>query len=161
MLVTKLAPSQSEPPPLILHPWYWGKPNYMFQSLPTNRTTLLTRNTQHTFDRSPSFGTRCMESTMLDRKLYPCSSENKGLVRVPTSPEVHAALNEVNYNRTRISPACDCYQKMQVCPLGAGGPEPNFYVAETKDIRYSLRLFNISDWLVLKYVVFHLKICSQ
>ena len=146
MLVTKLTPSQAEPPALILHPWYWGKPNYMFQSLPINRTTQLSRNVQHTFDRSPSFGTRCIPSTMLDKEKYPCSSENRGFVRVPTSPDVLEALDNVKYNQTRISPQCDCYQKMQVCPVGAGGPEPNFYVTETKDIRYFLRLYNISDW---------------
>lgn len=148
MLVTKLAPNQEQPPPLILHPWYWGKPNYIFQSLPVNRTKQLSRNIQRTFDKSPSFGTRCMASTMLDKQLYPCAPEKKGLVHVETSPEVLDALDRVNYNLTRISPACDCYQKMQTCPVGAGGPTPNFFVTDTQDLRYYLRTFNITDWFV-------------
>lgn len=148
MLVTKLAPNQDQPPPLILHPWYWGKPNYLFQSLPVNRTTPISRNVQRTFDPSPSLGTRCMASTMLDRQLYPCTPDKKGFVAVETRPEVLDALDRVNYTYTRISPSCDCDQKMQTCPVGAGGPAANFTITETQDARYHLRTFNLTDWFV-------------
>ncbi len=148
MLVTKLAPNQSDPPPLILHPWYWGNPNYMFQSMPTNNTSLLSNSIRQTFTKSPSLGTRCMATTMLDQQLYPCDSANAGYVYMPTSSDVMDALNNVNYNQTRISPGCDCYQKMQTCPIGSGGPAPSFDTTETKDTLYRLDGFNITDWFV-------------
>ncbi|CAF3444208.1 unnamed protein product [Rotaria sp. Silwood1] len=147
MLVIKLAPNQSEPPPLTLHPWYWGKPNYMFQSMPMNKTSLLSKYIQKTFTQSPSLGTRCMKTTMLDKETYPCDRTNVGYTSVRTSDEIMNALNNVSYNQTRISPACDCWEKMQTCPLGAGGPPPSFNTTETKDILYSLSGYNISDWI--------------
>lgn len=148
MLVTKLAPNQSEPPPLILHPWHWSKPNYIFQSLPIDNASLLSKSIQQTFTQSPSLGTRCMETTMLNKNLYPCSNNGIGHVNVSTSSEVMNALNNVNYNQTRISPECDCWEKMQTCPIGGGGPQANYDVIETKDILYDLQGFNITDWLV-------------
>lgn len=148
MLVTKLTPNQTEPPPLILHPWYWGKPNYMFQSISINQTSLLSQSIQQTFTKSPSLGTRCMKTTMLDQTLYPCDSSKSGYVYIPTSSDVQNALNNVNYNQTSISPECDCYQKMQSCPIGAGGPPPSFDIIDTKDILYRLEGYNITDWFV-------------
>jgi energy-coupling factor transporter ATP-binding protein EcfA2 len=148
MLVTTLAPNQTDPPPLILHPWYWGKPNYIFQSLSKDNASVLSKSIQKTFFQSPSLGTRCMTSTMLNKKLYPCTTNGLGLVNVPTSPEVLNALNNVNYNQTRISPSCDCWEKMQTCPIGGGGPSANYDLIETKDILYDLEGFNITDWSV-------------
>jgi hypothetical protein len=150
MLVTKLAPSTTNPPPLILHPWYWGKPNYMFQSLSNNQSSVLSRSIQKTFTQSPSLGTRCMATTMLDTNLYPCDTSATGYVYVPTSPDVMNALNSVNYNQTRISPECDCWDKMQTCPVGGGGPAPSFDVTQTKDVLYRLFGYNITDWYVKK-----------
>ncbi len=149
MLVTKLAPNTNDPPPLILHPWYWGQPNYMFQSISINQTSLLSNSVQQTFTKSPSLGTRCISTTMLDQQKYPCASGNTGYVQVATSPDVWNALNDVDYNQTRISPDCDCYNKIQTCPKGAGGPTPSFDVTETQDVLYRLNGFNISDWFVL------------
>ena len=146
MLVTKLTPNETEPPPLILHPWYWGRPNYMFQSSPTPMTSPVSRSVQETFTRSPSLGTRCLASTMLDKKKYPCDSSATGYVNVPTSSEVTEALNSVDYSRTRRSPDCDCEKKMQTCPIGAGGPAPSFDVTETRDVLYRLANYNITDW---------------
>lgn len=148
MLVTKLAPNQTDPPPLILHPWYWGQPSYMFQSLSVNKSSALSKSIQQTFTQSPSLGTRCMKTTMLDTTLYPCDSTSTGYVYVPTSSEVMNALNSVNYNKTRISPECDCYEKMQTCPIGASGPDPSFDRTQTEDILYRLDNYNISDWFV-------------
>jgi hypothetical protein len=148
MLVTKLSPNQSDPPPLILHPWYWSKPNYIFQSLSINNTSLISKLTQQTFTQSPSLGTRCMNTTILNKNLYPCTRNDLDYVYVPTSSEVMNALNKVNYNQTRISPECDCWKKMQTCPIGGGGPSVNFNRIETKDILYDLQEFNISDWLI-------------
>jgi hypothetical protein len=148
MLVTKLSSNQNEPPSLILHPWYWGKTNYIFQSISINKSSLLSKSIQQTFTQSPSLGTRCMKTTMLDKQLYPCDSINTGYVYVPTSLEVINALNNVNYNQTRISPECDCYEKMQTCPIGAGGLLPSYDRTETKDFLYRLDGFNITDWFV-------------
>ncbi|CAF1011818.1 unnamed protein product [Rotaria sordida] len=148
MLVTKLAPNQSEPPPLILHPWYWDQPNYMFQSLPINNTSLLSKYIHKTFIQSPSLGTRCMKTTMLDKELYPCDTTNIGYTPVSMSNEIMNALNNVNYNQTRISPNCDCWEKMQTCPIGAGGPQPSFDITETKDTLYRLSDYNITDWII-------------
>ncbi|CAF2630332.1 unnamed protein product [Rotaria sp. Silwood2] len=148
MLVTKLAPNQSEPPPLILHPWYWGKPNYMFQSIPINKISLLSKSIQQTFTQSPSLGTRCMKTTMLDKQLYPCDTSNVGYTSVSTSDEIMNALNNVNYSGTHISPECDCWEKMQTCPTGAGGPPPSFDTTETQDTLYSLSGYNITDWTI-------------
>jgi hypothetical protein len=148
MLVTKLTPDTTKPPPLILHPWYWGKPNYIFQSLSINNASLISKSIQQTFTQSPSLGTRCMKSTMLNKKLYPCQTKGLGYVYVPTSSQVMNALNNVNYNQTHISPECDCQEKMQTCPIGGGGPATSFDVIETKDILYDLQGFNITDWLV-------------
>jgi hypothetical protein len=89
-----------------------------------------------------------MQSTMLNKKSYPCTNKDIGHVNVPTNSDVINALNNVNYNQTRISPACDCWEKMQTCPIGAGGPQANFDITETKDILYDLQGFNITDWLV-------------
>jgi hypothetical protein len=148
MLVTKLSPNQTDPPPLILHPWYWGNPNYMFQSISINKTSLLSNSIQQTFTKSPSLGTRCIPTTMLDTQSYPCDSTDAGYVYAPTSPDIMNALNAVNYNQTHISPGCDCYEQMQTCPIGAGGPTPSFDVTETEDILYRLDDFNITDWFV-------------
>ncbi len=148
VLVTKLSPNDNNPPPLILHPWYWGKPNYIFQSISINKSSLLSKSIQLTFTQSPSLGTRCMTTTMLDTQLYPCDLTNTGYVYIPTSLEVMNALNNVNYNQTRISPECDCYEKMQTCPIGAGGPSPSYDRTETEDFLYRLEGFNITDWLV-------------
>ena len=71
-----------------------------------------------------------------------------GYVNVSTSAEVMDALNSVDYNRTRISPDCDCWEKMQTCPTGGGGPAVNFRYTETEDILYDLQGFNITDWWV-------------
>ena len=148
MLVTKLAPDVSEPPMLILHPWYWGKPNYIFQSLSIDNSSLLSKSIQQTFTQPPSLGTRCMKSTMLNKKLYPCQQNNYGHISVPTSSDVMNALNKVNYNQTRISPECDCWKKMQTCPIGSGGPGISYDITETQDNLYDLQGFNITDWLV-------------
>jgi len=135
MLVTKLSPNKSEPPPLILHPWYWSKPNYIFQSLSIDNASFISKLVQQTFNKPPSLGTRCIKTTMLNKKLYPCF-------------DVMNALNKVNYNQTHISPECDCWKKMQTCPIGAGGPSANYNITETNDILYDLQGFNITDWLV-------------
>lgn len=148
VLATKLSPDQTAPPPLILHPWYWGEPNYIFQSLPSNLNSSFSQSIQQTFTQSPSLGTRCMKSTMLNRKLYPCTQSELDRVQMQTSSEVYEALNSVNYNETRISPSCDCWEKMQMCPVGAGGPLASFDRIETRDILYDLAGFNITDWLV-------------
>lgn len=146
MLVIRLAPNEQEPPALILHPWYWGKPNFMFQSLSINKSSTVSRSVQRTFIQSPSLGMRCMSSTMLDPKKYPCDASKAGYVSVPVSAEVTNALNAVNYYQTRRSPDCDCDQKMQTCPVGAGGPPPSFDVTETKDVLYRLPDYNVTDW---------------
>jgi len=148
MLVTKISPNQSDPPPLILHPWYWGDSNYIFQSISINKASSLSQYTQQTFMKSPSLGTRCMPTTILNQQQYPCDSSDTGFVYVPTSPEIMNALNSVDYNQTRISPECNCYNVMQTCPVGAGGPSPSFNITETEDILYDLNNFNISDWFV-------------
>ncbi|CAM4887474.1 unnamed protein product [Rotaria socialis] len=148
MLVTKLAPDKSESPPLILHPWYWGKPSYMFQGIPTNNITLLSKSIQQTFTQSPSLGTRCMKSSMLDGKKYPCDLGDAKYNNVSISQEIMNALNAVNYTYTRISPSCDCDQKIQTCPIGAGGPTPSYDMTETKNTLFRLYDYNISDWVV-------------
>lgn len=148
MLVTSLAPSHNDPPPLILHPWYWGQPSYMFQSLSKDNASFLSKSIQRTFTQSPSLGTRCMQSTMLNKNLYPCTTNGLGRVNVFTSSEVFNALNQVNYNQTRISPSCDCWEKMQTCPIGGGGPSADYDLTETMNTLYDLEGFNITDWSV-------------
>lgn len=148
MLVITLTPNRKIPPPLILHPWYGGPPTYVFQSMPSNKTSPLSETVQQTFTRPPSLGTRCIKSTMLDSQLYPCDSGAVGFTPASVSSEIMAALNSVNYNQTRISPECDCDQKMQVCPVGAGGPPPSYDRTLTKDVLYRLAGYNISDWFV-------------
>jgi len=148
MLVTKLAPDQTDPPPLILHPWYWGKPNAMFQSYSPSNTSLNSKFTHQTFTKYPSLGTRCIKTSLLNSKTYPCKTTNVTHVENPTNSDVLNALNQVNYNRTRISPQCNCWQTMQTCPIGAGGPQANFDVLQTNDILYDLNQFNITDWLI-------------
>jgi hypothetical protein len=120
----------------------------MFQSIPINESSLLSKAIQQTFTQSPSLGTRCMTTTMLNTQLYPCDSASTGYVYVPTSSEVMNALNNVNYNQTLISPGCDCYEKMQTCPIGAGGPSLSYDITKTKDVLYRLEGFNITDWFV-------------
>ena len=146
MLATKLAPNESEPPPLVLHPWYWGRPNFVFQSLPTENVSTLSQLAKQTFIQSPSLGTRCMPSTTLNRKLYPCEKLANSRVSAATSSADMDALNKVDYNRTRISPECDCWEKMQTCPRASGGPGTSFDVIETKDVLQDLQGFNITDW---------------
>lgn len=146
MLVTTLAPDQTDPPPLILHPWYWGNPNYIFQGVPINSTSLLSKSIQNTFTQPPSLGTRCMKSTMLDRKLYPCDLGGAKSVSVTASQAVINALNRVNYSSTRISPECTCGNQMQTCPIGGGGPPPNYDMTETKDTLFRLTGYNVTDW---------------
>ncbi|CAF1162270.1 unnamed protein product [Adineta steineri] len=148
MLVTTLSPNTDTPPMLILHPWYWSNPNYIFQSLSNNNASNISQTIQQTFTKPPSLGTRCIPSTMLNQKLYPCSKTNTTHVNVTTSYDIMNALNQVNYNETCISPECDCWQKMQTCPIGSGGPSANYDIIETKDILYDLQEFNISDWIV-------------
>lgn len=147
MLVITLTPDQTDPPPLILHPWYWSKPNYMFQSMTNNQSSTLSKSVQQTFTQSPSLGTRCMPSTMLDTRLYPCSSYG-GYTSASSSSEILNALNSVNYSYTHISPGCDCWEKMQMCPVGAGGPPPGYDTLQTQDTMYQLSGYNISDWFV-------------
>lgn len=146
MVVIRLAPNTQDPPPLILHPWYWGRPNYMFQSISDSNNVSLSRSIQKTFTQSPSLGSRCISSTMLDREKYSCDTSKAGYVYVPNSAQMLNALNAVNYNRTRRSPDCDCDRKMQTCPMGAGGPLPSFDVLETKDVMYRLKDYNVTDW---------------
>ncbi|CAF4578630.1 unnamed protein product [Rotaria socialis] len=149
ILVTKLAPNQSDPPMLILHPWYWNKPNHMFQSLPMNENvSLISLSVKDTFTHSPSLGTRCIKTTIFNKRLYPCMNNGIDHVDVQTNANVMNALNNVNYNQTRISPACDCWEKMQTCPIGSGGPAASYDITNTSDILYDLQGFNITDWLV-------------
>lgn len=156
MLVTKLQPNSKDPPPLILHPWYWGTPNYMFQSISINESSTLSNSIQRTFTQSSSLGTRCMATTMLNRDLYPCNSSSIGYDEIPVREEIMNALNAVNYNETRISPKCDCWHKMQTCPVGAGGPPPSFNLTETGDILYSLYNYNVTDWFVTNKEIFNM-----
>jgi hypothetical protein len=146
MTVIKLSPNEKEPPALILHPWYWDKPNYIFRSLSNNINAPLSKSIDETWTQTPSLGTRCMQSTMLNKKLYPCAASNTGYVEKPISAEISQALNAVNYNRTRRSPDCDCWEKLQTCPVGAGGPPPSFDILETKDVLYRLSNYNLTDW---------------
>ena len=148
MLVTKLTPSQTDPPPLILHPWYWEQPNYMFQSLSTSQSSNFSKSIQQTFTKSPSFGTRCMKTSLLDRDRYSYDSANTNFVYETIDDDILNALNQDNYSQTKVSPQCDCYKKRQVCPIGAGGPSASYDVTETKDILYRLDGFNITDWFV-------------
>jgi hypothetical protein len=120
----------------------------MFQSISTNQASSVSNFAKQTLTKSPSLGTRCIKTTMLDQQTYPCVPGNAGYVAVSTSPDIWDALNSVNYNQTRISPNCDCYDKIQTCPKGASGPTPSFDVTETQDVLYRLDGFNISDWYV-------------
>ncbi|CAG2250054.1 ABCA1 [Mytilus edulis] len=45
-------------------------------------------------------------------------------------------------------PQCDCSSGFQVCPSGAGGPEPPKKLLPTTDYLYNMTGRNISDWLV-------------
>lgn len=83
---------------------------------------------------------------MLDQTKYGCDKSKAGYVYVPQSGELLSALNAVNYNQTLRSPDCDCFEKMQQCPVGAGGPLPSFDVLETKDVMYRLAGYNLTDW---------------
>ena len=149
MFVTKLAPNESEPPPLLLHPWYWGKPNHLFQSLPFARrftaveidpenvhSIALVRHTLHQNERF-------RQETLSMRKEFVRDDQ-----QFDQRATVMEALNRIDYNRTKISPSCDCWEKMQTCPVGGGGPAPNFYLTETKDVLYDLQGYNITDWYV-------------
>ncbi|CAF3930645.1 unnamed protein product, partial [Didymodactylos carnosus] len=146
MLVATLRPSQQDPPPLILHPWYWYTPNYFFQSFAENASAI-SNGTLQTFYRSPSVGTRCLSDTMLDSTTYPCDSSSVGYVYLQPSSEIIDALNAVNYNQTKISPECDCNQKMETCPVGGGGPPASYDLIETEDIVERLSGYNITDWI--------------
>jgi len=148
MLVTKLSPNQTDPPPLILHPWYWEDPNYMFQSISINQTSSLSNSIHQTFTKPPSLGTRCIPTTILNTQSYPCDLTDAHYVYATTSSQIMNALNSVNYNQTLISPECDCDDKPQTCPIGAGGPTPSYDITETEDTLYRLDNFNISDWFV-------------
>lgn len=151
MFVTKLAPNENEPPALLLHPWYWGKPNHIFQSLPLTDASILSKSIQKTFFQSPSLGTRCLKTSVFNSKIYPCEKSSTGFFNSSTNSEVFDALNLVDYNRTKISSTCDCWEKMQTCPIGGGGPTPNFYLTETKDVLFDLHGFNITDWFVILF----------
>ncbi|CAF0829869.1 unnamed protein product [Rotaria sordida] len=148
MLVIKLSPNQNEPPMLILHPWYWNKPNYIFQSLSTDDTSLISKSIQQTFTQPPSLGTRCIKTTIFNKKFYPCMNKTFDYVYIPTNSDVMNVLNNINYNQTRISPECDCWEKMQTCPMGSGGPAANYDITQTGDILYDLQGYNITDWLI-------------
>ncbi|CAF5053581.1 unnamed protein product, partial [Rotaria socialis] len=101
--------------------------NHMFQSLPMNENvSLISLSVKDTFTHSPSLGTRCIKTTILNKRLYPCMNNGIDHVDVQTNENVMNALNNVNYNQTRISPACDCWEKMQTCPIGSGGPAASY-----------------------------------
>ncbi|CAF4713983.1 unnamed protein product, partial [Rotaria sp. Silwood2] len=101
ILFIKIAPDDSNPPPLILHPWHWGKPNYIFQSISINQSSLLSKSIQQTFIQSPSLGTRCMTSTILDTQLYPCDSADAGYYEASTSEEIILVKKCFGKNETK------------------------------------------------------------
>lgn len=148
MLVIKLTPNETDPPELILHPWYWGRPNFMFQSISDSNNASISRSIEKTFTRSPSLGTRCISSTMLNKQKYPCDASQVGFISVSDTKETVDALNAVNYKQTRRSPDCDCDKKLQTCPAGAGGPLASYDELETKDTMFRLNNYNITDWSI-------------
>lgn len=154
MIVIRLVPNTRDQPQLILHPWHWGEPNYIFQALSSNKSSSILRSIQRSYTQSPSLGTRCMDTTMLDRNRFPCDAGQTGFVNVQPSDDVLQALNAVNYSFTRRSPDCDCNMKLQECPIGAGGPDPSYDKLETKDTLYSLSNYNITDWYQQKLTYF-------
>lgn len=147
MLVTKMAPNESDPAPMILHPWFWSKTNHIFQSFSSNQIDRRSSLILKSFVESPSFGTRCVESTVFDKEKFPCTSNDPFFYNQTISEEIQRALDLVDFNRTKISPSCDCWQKAQMCPVGASGPPPSFRKTETDDIFFNLQDFNVTDWL--------------
>ncbi|CAF3663776.1 unnamed protein product [Rotaria sp. Silwood1] len=71
--------------------------------------SLLSKFIQQTFTQSPSLGTRCMTSTVLDTQLYSCDSTDIGYGQASISKDIMNALNNVDYNQTHISPKCNCW----------------------------------------------------
>lgn len=168
LLFSSLRPKIQNLPALEIHPWFYETPNYIFYKEYDNNTNTINlnsiKNLTSTFFESPSIGTRCMKNHTIEvvkyhdygrisksiKKLY-CNNKTYSIAFNKKMPlDLNKALEDVNYENTKISPDCTCPNGYPVCPLGAGGDVEYKRVSklQTKDILIDLTERNVSDWLI-------------
>ncbi|XP_071145778.1 phospholipid-transporting ATPase ABCA1-like isoform X2 [Mytilus edulis] len=144
MALAKIRPPSFGEPPLELQPWMYtpqkGAPNlYTFFSNDGNdfgvgadlTKTLLTK---------PWMGNRCMDPKIKQISDYSCKADS--YESLWTNGGRFTGNDAIDF------PQCDCSSGFQVCPSGAGGPEPPKKLLPTTDYLYNMTGRNISDWLV-------------
>ncbi|XP_059140192.1 phospholipid-transporting ATPase ABCA1-like [Physella acuta] len=144
MVFSLILPSFSEQPPLELQPWMYEPKKgdnflYTFYSNeePNNP---LTSELEYNLLHEPFYGTRCMNSSIYTISGKSCLQASKMEWTAKQSPA-----------NTNDSPTCSCETGFQICPEGAGGPEPPKIKLWTNDRLYNTTNRNLSDWLVKTY----------
>lgn len=128
-----LPPFQMEPP-LQLHPWLYGPPNFVFFSNDNPMDPMAVRY-EEALVGEPGLGTRCMADEPI---LYKHCVHSLGLSQWTN--------NETS--RFEMVIPCSCQIGSQVCPASAGGPSPPSIISGTTDIILNMTSRNISDWLI-------------
>ncbi|XP_076084448.1 phospholipid-transporting ATPase ABCA1-like isoform X2 [Mytilus galloprovincialis] len=142
-MVTNRPPPDGEPP-LELYPWSFTSTKealhqYTFFSNDGNEIGI-GANLTKTLLTKPWIGNRCMDPRIKQISGYSCRKDSYESLWIEDG-------RLPGYDHLDC-PQCDCSSGFQVCPSGAGGPEPPKKLLPTTDYLYNMTGRNISDWLV-------------
>lgn len=110
---TTILPKINNPPPLIVEPWNYGPPNYVFFN--NEQLSNMTISLEKELIGSIGMGTRCVRfanNSLMNDECVPKNLDHIGDPKMPPGP--------------MQTPDCNCDGVAQQCPEGAGGPEPPF-----------------------------------
>lgn len=134
LLVSSIFPKLRERPPIILEPWKYPPPNYMFYSNDAPQSTW-TQEYVHNMKGPDGIGAKCII-------INETRNEECGPIVAET---VESRMPHILRNSFA---ECSCESGAQVCPADIGEPEPPYSILTTHDILYNMTAQNISKWIV-------------
>ncbi|CAH1395854.1 unnamed protein product [Nezara viridula] len=134
LLVSSIFPKLRERPPIVLEPWRYPPPNYMFYDNNAPQESW-TREYIHSMKGPDGIGAKCI--MINGTRNNDCEQVVAETVEPPMSFILRNSLAE-----------CSCDSGAQVCPANVGEPEPPYSVLTTHDILYNMTAQNISKWIV-------------
>lgn len=142
MFGLSLQPSSTEnQPALMLHPWLYGPPNYVFYSVQnaTVDSNKIAKDVLNGMVEPPGLSFRCMPNSSFSD--YKC-------LRVDDQDRFHGART---YNEVMVDEkACYCVNKTgYTCPKKAYDPDPPNVLTNTSDYLTNMTMLNITQWLMM------------
>ncbi|XP_066903690.1 phospholipid-transporting ATPase ABCA1 isoform X2 [Halyomorpha halys] len=134
LLVSSIFPKLRERPPIVLEPWRYPSPNFMFYSNNAPQDTWTQEYIQN-MKGPDGIGAKCII-------INGTRNDECGQI-VTETVEAHRAFTFRN-----SFAECSCESGAQVCPANIGEPEPPHSVLTTRDILYNMTGDNIPMWIV-------------